>query len=52
MSERPDSSWSAEKMAAYMKEKYGQQPRFTHVRTGKPLSTDELVKLFDKREPK
>jgi hypothetical protein len=49
MSDKPDPSWSAEKMAAYLKEKYGDQPRFHDAHTGPPVTNEELVKLFEGR---
>lgn len=47
MIDKPDPSWSAEKMTRYLEEKYGKQPRFTDARTGQPVSHRELVELFD-----
>ncbi len=49
--ERPNPTWSAEKMATYLQEKYGNR-QVKDARTGKPIPWSELVKLFDnKRKP-
>ena len=45
--ERPDPSWSVQKMTQYMEERYGKQSRFRDARTGEPVTVRELVRLFD-----
>lgn len=47
---RPNPSWSAEKMAEYMKEKYGDK-RFVD-RNGRPVSWKELCKILDNKPVK
>jgi hypothetical protein len=52
VSEQPNPSWSREKMASYMKEKYGEPSKVTDKQTGRRLSWDEVVKLWDSPVPK
>jgi len=47
MSKQPNPSWSRERMARYMEERYGKNSGFTDSQTGRPLSWDDVTKLLD-----